>query len=272
MGYELKDASLNPETNNTGTFKLSYQKPSGETATMKGEIKNGKIKELMTFTAEDRRRILQLLQQNEKFQEYNRTLLKEGFNQTQQQFDQISQNHTKIIISYVNGDAERRITADYVNGTVQNVRLEGQEKEGMNFIWLLLIPAVAIGWVLFRKYFWKTGDVVEEVKEIVEEVMDYAAEARKMLKEAEEFFTGGREKDAYERVSQAIRFYFSHHLGLKREITNTELLNYLKRKGLSCHEKIKTCLNLCSLVEFAKYRPNRKDFGKIMSIAEEVVS
>ena len=51
-GYELKNASLNPMTNNTGIFELSYQKPNGETAIMKGEMRNGKIKELMTFTAE----------------------------------------------------------------------------------------------------------------------------------------------------------------------------------------------------------------------------
>ena len=53
-------------------------------------------------------------------------------------------------------------------------------------------------------------------------------------------------------------------------MTNSELIEYMKEKKIP-FEKIQHCLNLCGLVEFAKYKANRKDFDEIIDIAEKII-
>ena len=98
-------------------------------------------------------------------------------------------------------------------------------------------------------------------------------EVRRFIEEAEHLFRNGREKDAYEKVSKAIRFYFSHKLGIKRELLNTELMNALKgRTDTETYSKVNKCLDMCGMVEFAKYRANREDFDKIVAMAKELIA
>ncbi|MEA3254550.1 MAG: hypothetical protein U9Q22_01815 [Candidatus Altiarchaeota archaeon] len=78
-------------------------------------------------------------------------------------------------------------------------------------------------------------------------------------------------KDAYEKVSQALRFYFSHKLGVGKERVNTELLDLLNRRGIDARE-VRDCLNLCSLVEFAKYKTNKNDLEEIIKHARNLIT
>jgi HEPN domain-containing protein len=274
-GYNLTNASFNPVTNDTGDFQINYQKTNGETATLKGEMENGTIKNLMVLTAEDKQKIMQLLRENEQFRKYDRTLTNEGFNQTGPQFNQLSQNHTKITIFYKNDAGEKRkITADYINGTIRNVFLEGGDEEGgPGFWWLLLLIPIAIAavWVFYNKYLKRVKDVPETETSEGDDIVDYVKETEKMINEAVQLFRKKREKDAYEKVSQAVRFYFSHKLGLNKEVGNTELLGILKKTRAKEYPEIRKCLNLCSLVEFAKYRPDRKDFSEAVRIARKIL-
>ncbi len=43
-GYNLTNANIYPESNNTGDFELTYKKQDGKEATLKGRMENGKIK------------------------------------------------------------------------------------------------------------------------------------------------------------------------------------------------------------------------------------
>lgn len=277
QGYNLTDASFNPNTNNTGSFELSYQKPTGEKATLKGEMENGELKNIMSLTAEDKQRILTMLQKNEKFQKYDYQLVTSGFNKTQPIFNQLTQNYTQISIPYKKGIEENKITADYINGTIQNVKLENSMQDNqINIFWIFLLAIILgiIGWFLYTKYWKKTKQIQKQEQKqelkVSEKPLNYKKEAKKMIERAKKLFDEKKEKDAYEKVSQTIRFYFSHKLGIKKEIINSDLLNYLKnKKGL--YLKTKKCLDLCALVEFAKYKPNKKDFADIIIIAEELI-
>jgi hypothetical protein len=135
---------------------------------------------------------------------------------------------------------------------------------------MLIIPLIGLlSWYFYAKYFRKP--VMELNNEVIpEKPVDYTGEARKMIAEAKKLFDLKREKDAYEKVSQAVRFYFSHRLDIRKELINSELLHQLKETHL--HDKAKECLELCGLVEFAKYRANRTDFSKIIDIAENLIS
>lgn len=70
-------------------------------------------------------------------------------------------------------------------------------------------------------------------------------------------------KDAYGTAAQALRLYLSYKYGLKREVTNSELINYLKNEGVE-YVKFDRCLQLTSLVEFAKHMPDDDDFEEII--------
>jgi len=252
-----------------------------------GKLKKELEKE-MQQQKEQEEQIRKELAKNPDFVKYDKQLRNAGFNQTPASFNLVSQNHTQVTIPYRNEStgAERRIKADYINGTIQNVTLETvpeqnhkEEQRGSPWWLLLLIPltgVIATGWFIFDKYLKKPrrGEIQPQPTIAVESAqsVDYVREARRFIEEAEDLFRNGREKDAYEKVSKAIRFYFSHKLGIKRELLNTELMNALKgRTDTETYSKVNKCLDLCGMVEFAKYRANREDFDKIVAMAKELI-
>jgi len=276
LGYNLTNASYNIKTNNTGSFELEYQKADGKIATVKGEMENGTLKNLMYLTAEDKEEILKKLYQNKQFQQYNRELVENGFNKSQPVFNQISQNHTKVEISYTKGREKAKIIADYVNGSIENIFIE-KKSEGSNLLWFLLIlPFLGlIGYIssrYFRNYFRneKIGMSEVQVTKPMASV-DFVQQAKDMLSDAERFHSEGRVKDAFEKISQAIRFYFSRKFNLNREITVKELLSTLRSTDFKEYSKIEECLELCNLVEFAKYSPDENDFRKALDLAREII-
>lgn len=248
-----------------------------------GQLKKEQEKE-MQQQKEQEERMQKELAKNPDFLKYDKQLRNAGFNQTPPSFNQISQNHTQITVPYRNesAGAERRIKADYINGTIRNVTLGSipEQKEESNSPWwlLLLIPLVgliAAGWFIFDKYLKKTGRQEIPPQPLAGESglsIDHVGEARRMIEEAENLFRNNREKDAYERISKAIRFYFSYKLGINRELLNNELRNALKEGAdADTCSKVNECLDLCGMVEFAKYKTNQDDFDKIVEIAKEVI-
>ena len=253
-----------------------------------GKLKKELEKEMQQHK-EQEERIWKELTKNPDFLKYDKQLRNAGFNQTPASFNLVSQNHTQVTIPYRNEStgAERRIKADYINGTIQNVTLETvpeqnhkEEQRGSPWWLLLLIPlmgVIATGWFIFDKYLKKARrkEIQPQPTIAVESAqsVDYVREARRFIEEAEDLFRNGREKDAYEKVSKAIRFYFSHKLGIKRELLNSELMNALKgRTDTETYSKVNKCLDLCGMVEFAKYRANREDFDKIVEMAKGLIA
>lgn len=222
--------------------------------------------------------IQQELAKDPALQQYAEQLTNAGFNSSPPSFNQISQNHTEITVPYRNESAEKKIKADYVNGTIQNVTLEStpeQKKEEGNKLWwlllLIIIALVIIGWFIYARYS-KKEPLQEHIPVISKQNVDYVTEARRIVEEAEVLFTNSREKDAYEKVSQALRFYFARKFGIKKELLNTELNTILCGKGdENTYSNVKECLDLCGMVEFAKYKANKDDFGKIVTMAKAVI-
>lgn len=220
--------------------------------------------------------IQQELAKNTALQKYAEQLTNAGFNSSPPSFNHISQNHTEITVPYRNESAEKKIKADYINGAIQNVTLEStpeQKKEEDNILWwlllLIIIALVIIGW--YASYN-KKEPLQEPIPVISKPSVDYVTEARRMVEEAEVLFSNSHEKDAYEKVSQALRFYFARKFGIKKELLNTELNTILCGKGdENTYSDVKECLDLCGMVEFAKYKANKDDFGKIVTMAKAVI-
>jgi hypothetical protein len=208
--------------------------------------------------------------QNKQFRENNNKLTSEGYNSTQPVFEQISQNHTKVTIPYTREGEEAKITAEYVNGSIKNISVD-KKAENNNWWWfLLIIPVIGILGLLSSRFL-RNEKAMKEVHENIGP-FDYKDEARKMLLKAKGLFESGNEKDAFEKISHAIRFYFSNKIGINMEITNAELFNILGKKGVGQLSEVKECLDLCSQVEFAKYKPYESDFNRALNIARSIIA
>ena len=103
-----------------------------------------------------------------------------------------------------------------------------------------------------------------------EKPINFRKEAMNMLAEAQELFEKNQHKDAYAKASEALRFYYMHKLKSKKELTSTETFRLLKSNNMD-HNNAQKCLNLCGLVEFARYKPNKRDFNQILSLAREEI-
>ncbi len=278
QGYNLTSGEINPATENSGKFDLQYQKQNGETAQLKGEMENGKMKNMQKLTEEDKNKLLQELNQNEDFQKLNKKLQEKGFEQKNTEFS-LEENKTKINVNYENPQNQTTsISADVINGTIQNIKISNLDKEddyskSYPWLWLIIIFIILliVIYFIYKKYYKKIKKVESEIKNIViEKPFDYKKESKKLLKKAKVLFEKEKYKDAYEKAGQALRLYLSYKHGLKKEVTNDEIIKYLKNKNKEV-KLIKECFDLCSLVEFAKYKANKKDFEKIIKQGEEII-
>jgi hypothetical protein len=267
QGYNLTSANLNPINNNTGDFELSYDK-NGETATLKGSMENGTIKNMEKTTSEDLKNIMQLLSQNQKFQKYDKELQNELYAQQPPEMDKEG-NLTTVKIPYLNQENKTAsIQASLLNNSITSVSLD---KPNAFSIWWLALAFLVLGALACTLYirFYKKKPVEEKTYHSVKPI-DFIKEARRMLEESKQLFRQKKEKDAYGKAAESLRFYYSYKLEQKTELTNYELIKMLKKNKVSFQDTQK-CLNLCSLVEFAKYVANQQDFDEIVSIAEKVI-
>jgi len=277
QNYTLNNSKINPLSNDSGEFEFDYDK-GNKTASIRGRMENGTMSDLMSQSDEDREKMLNELMESEEFKKYNEKLEAQGFNMSGVNFTQVSQNHTKIEVSYKNNSMGnesnstniRKITAEYKDGEIKNVVLEDNENNKNENLWLILILLLILiaSGVYYFKFIKKEKQ--REYSQAPEPGKNYLEEAREMLNAARDLFGKKKEKDAYEKVSQAVRFYFSNKLNLKKEVTNYELLKVLERDDKG--KEVKRCLDLCALVEFAKYRANREDFDEIILSAEKIIS
>lgn len=270
QGYNLTGGNLDPSSNNTGKFELNYERQDGEQATLKGDMKDGNLDNLQKTTSEDKKNILEQLNHDKEFQEMQKELQNQGFKQKNTEFSQ-KDDKTTAQLNYINHNNETAaVKAEFVNNTLKKVELEKKEdKKRFNWLWLLLIiPLLFIAYLLYKRY--AKNPEAEEKQDITEKPFDYVAESNKLLEKSKKLFENKNYKDAYGTAAQATRLFLSYKNNLKKELTNDDIIEHL-RKHKKQYKEAKECFDLCSLVEFAKYEANKKDFSKIIRICEKII-
>ncbi len=267
-GYNLTNGNMNPTSNNTGDFNLNYEK-NGETANLKGNMVNGTMQDIQKTSSEDTQKIMNQLRNNSDFKNYDKTLKKQGFNSTSPKISKQG-NQTNIEIEYKNQLNETaKILSTIENEEIKKVELE--LKHSKNWLWYVFIIIILCVLSYFiSKKLKKNKLELEVTPKKIEKTIDFRKEARKMIQEAKELFESNEKKEAYALASLAIRFFYRCKLETKKDITGFELVKLLKSKKIN-YEETQKCLNLCGLVEFAKYNPNKKDFDKIIDIAGKII-
>jgi hypothetical protein len=259
QGFKPKAKQINAESNDTGEFKYDFSNGTS-TQSLSGKMQDGNMTSLKSSLDEER--LMQLLSQNPEFRKYAEQLMNEGYNMTA--FDYRQQgNETDTKTSFKDSLGQTaNISAKVTNSTVSDVQLE--EKKSRWYLWLIPLAVIAAFAVLLRR---RAAPKVM----VDEKPFDYRSEARILLDNAKQSFEAKRFKDAYGKAGEAVRLFYSWDLGICKELTSTQTINAIKKRKRAYLE-IQNALNLCGMVEFAKYKPNKKDFDEIISVAEKALN
>ncbi len=263
-GYNVSDSKIDAENNETGDFEVNYEK-DGKEAALKGNMQNNTMQELHEESNEKNELLEKQLRENEIFKEFNEELQKDGFNESQLKFEH-QNNQTTAELEYKNELNETKtITATYEDDELKEVKLEREKK----YIWFWTL-FLLLGLFYVYKRFYKKKKINIENEEAPIDVFDFKKEAKTLLSKSQDLFDDKKYKDAYSKASQALRVYLAYSNNLNKETTCDNIIDFLKKHKKS-YSKIKEAFDLCSLVDFAKYKANKEDFDEIITIAKKVI-
>jgi|GEM_PF-648307 len=300
QGYQQSSKSASPEQSqngesnpNEGSFDYQYKKENGETASIKGDMQNGTVQNLQKWSSEDEKNAAIGIENSSQFKKIEEELKKQGFQlqnksitpdaEKQQspnsfQGNSTQSNLTKTAASFqysyanpgTNATASINGNATILGNTtnVTKINLEKTEEKN-NRLWygLLALLIIAAAVYLYYKKTRKVPVVAAVVKGKKTKPLDYRKKARQMIEEGELLFADGLQKEAYVKVSRAVRFYFKHRFD-RTEMTSSDILRAIAGEDAEYVKNVRDCFSICDLVNFAKYEPNARDFGKVAGLAK----
>ena len=275
-GYEITQGSLNPTSDSTGDFEVNYENKQGEWANIQGSIEEGDLTDIQKQTQKERENLLSILREDPTFQEYEEQLDREGFVEQDWEFvyDKDDDEKTSISIRYQDQNIlNATIHATFVDERLIEISLDKPRNDTLWWAYILTISTIVIGASLLSKKFRKKTQIPEkpEIKEKIKpEALDHIAESQSLIKGAKDDFESKKYNDAYGKVNQAIRLFLSYELNLNQEITNENLLEHIVNTTYPVNE-IEDCFRLSSMIEFAKGTPNKEEFDKMISLAENLI-
>lgn len=271
LGYTLSNVSLFPKTNDTGSFEFLYTKPNGS-GMIKGKMISNEIQNLIVFTSEDKQRLLKIISTNRTFQKYNHYLISHHLNLTSVTFN-ISFNSINVSLLYTGNGRHGKIEIEYQNGTITNINMYSDVREFPFWtvsIFILILGAV---FVILKKISRKSELVEKRVEKPQEKGrFDSEKEIKQLVMLSETLFKKGRKKDAYEKISLALRMYFSQKFGVEREITGRELLEIIRKKYNKKYSHVKEIIEVCEKVLFAKKQSNLREFTYILERTKKLLN
>lgn len=270
-GYELKQGSLSPTTNSTGSFEAIYENQNGKWGKIEGNMNNGTLTNIEKHTQLEQENLLSKLRNHPAFHEFEAQLSKEGFLEQNVSISTES-GITSIDIEYQNRELQTAtIIGDFVGDELKEIKIDRPDSNLFDILPFLIIAliAITIAFLLIKLRTKRPVPKREEPK-IVAQKFDYVSEAEMLLEKSKTDFQNQLFKDAYGKLGQAIRLFLSYKLGLRKEITNEELLKYLNETQYPVNE-IQKCLDKSTLVEFAKNSPDKNEFENMITLTESLI-
>ena len=100
---------------------------------------------------------------------------------------------------------------------------------------------------------------------------DYLAEVESLLTNATSLYRENNIKDAYEKLSQSIRLFYSNRLELEKEIITSDLLPLMKRFDNQEKSLVEESLRLSDMIEFAKHIEKDNKFEQIITEFSKII-
>ncbi|RDJ32258.1 MAG: hypothetical protein DWQ19_06445 [Crenarchaeota archaeon] len=136
-----------------------------------------------------------------------------------------------------------------------------------NYVILIMIPVVValivLGYLMHKKPWERKLEA--PLLQTVSTQVDFKKQTAVMLDESISLFNGGQRKDAYEKLSQAIRYYYCNRFGITYEMTSIELISIIRKSNIAESDAVQQWLMHCASVEFAKLEPSMTRFNDITS-------
>ena len=106
---------------------------------------------------------------------------------------------------------------------------------------------------------------------LIKSTNNYLIEVKSLVNDATNLYKQNNVKDAYEKLSQAIRLFYSNKLELKKEIITSDLLPLMKH--FDKHEKslVEESLHLSDMIEFAKHTEKDNRFKQITNEFSKII-
>tara|TARA_B110000014_G_scaffold96507_1_gene66279 strand:- start:845 stop:2131 length:1287 start_codon:yes stop_codon:yes gene_type:complete len=132
----------------------------------------------------------------------------------------------------------------------------------------IILTIVIFGYFLYRK-----SNVTSTLQIVtVPPSINYVENTLSMIQSSRRLFDEGSPKYAFEKFSQAIRYYYSHKLQINLDLTYTETIFELKKSKISNYEDVNKWLELCGKVEFVRHKSTQKEFIKSLNSFSKSIS
>ena len=132
----------------------------------------------------------------------------------------------------------------------------------------ILLGSVIFGYLIYKKSVNKRPQEIIAVTPSV----NYVENTLEMIQSSKELFDENMPKYAFEKFSQAIRYYYSNKLGINLDMTQSEMMHNLKKSDVSNYPQIQKWLQLCGKVEFVKHQSTQKEFIAALETFKKSIS
>jgi len=138
---------------------------------------------------------------------------------------------------------------------------------------LLISIPIILGLVIFGYFLYRKSHVMPTLEIVtVPPSINYVENTLTMIQSSRRLFDEGSPKYAFEKFSQAIRYYYSHKLQINLDLTHTETMSELKKSKISNYNDVNNWLELCGKVEFVRHKSTQKEFIKSLDSFSKSIS
>lgn len=138
---------------------------------------------------------------------------------------------------------------------------------------LLISIPVILGLVIFGYLLYRKSHVASTLEIVtVPPSINYVENTLSMIQSSRRLFDEGSPKYAFEKFSQAIRYYYSHKLQINLDLTHAETISELKKSKISNYDDVNKWLELCGKVEFVRHKSTQKEFIKSLDSFSKSIS
>ena len=152
-----------------------------------------------------------------------------------------------------------------------NYAIQDQQEYPLFEILTSIILSLAHVSILYylNKYYRKPVKQIPALS--INQKYNYLSDVESLLDDANSLYRNSHVKDAYEKLSQSIRVFYSHKLNLEKELVTSDLLPLMKNFKKSEKSLIEKTLHLSDIIEFAKHSDDNSEFEQIIEQFSNIV-
>ena len=160
----------------------------------------------------------------------------------------------------------------HVIDTIEKPQTSFELPENYDYNLMILIPII-LGMIIFVYFLYRKSITTRKLSIVtVTPSVNYVENTLEMIQSSKNLFDDSMPKYAFEKFSQAIRYYYSNKLGITLDLTQSEMMYNLKNSDVPNYNQIQKWLQLCGQVEFVKHRSTQKEFIDSLETFRKLVS